>query len=158
LEIPYKYGIFQPVGDTVGPAVSPGPSEISLSSWTSPRASEALSQSWVLNITNPMTVLRRSSVSRAARRSGSVTSSMPSGACCGISSSVSGTKSLSSRGSEPLRVHSLRPPRQPRRLQGVQKTGRRPQNANDQGQRRPDHADTHGFHVFKFEFFRRTGR
>jgi len=60
LRIPYKYGIWQPVGDTVGPgglsrALRNIPPVVELAK----RMEKLCPNAWLLNITNPMTTLTR---------------------------------------------------------------------------------------------------
>lgn len=60
LVIPYKYGIWQPVGDTVGPGgLSRALRNIPVVVDLAKRMERLCPEAWLLNITNPMTVLTR---------------------------------------------------------------------------------------------------
>ena len=61
VEIPYRYGIFQPVGDTVGPGgLSRALRNIPVVVDVARRMERCCPHAWLLNITNPMSVLTRS--------------------------------------------------------------------------------------------------
>ena len=58
LEIPYKYGIFQPVGDTVGPGgISRALRNVPVFVGFAKSITKHCPKAWVFNLTNPMTVL-----------------------------------------------------------------------------------------------------
>jgi len=61
LEIPYKYGIYQPVGDTVGPGgISRALRNVPVVVGLAKRMERLCPDAWLLNITNPMTTITRS--------------------------------------------------------------------------------------------------
>ena len=60
LKIPYKYGIWQPVGDTVGPGgISRALRNIPVVAGLAKAMERYCPNAWVLNITNPMSTLTR---------------------------------------------------------------------------------------------------
>lgn len=60
LEIPQKYGIFQSVGDTVGPAgIMRGFRSVNIYKYFAQQVAENCPDAWVINYTNPMTVCTR---------------------------------------------------------------------------------------------------
>lgn len=60
LRIPYRYGIYQPVGDTVGPGgLSRALRNIPVVANIARRMESVCPNAWLLNITNPMTTLTR---------------------------------------------------------------------------------------------------
>jgi alpha-galactosidase len=60
LRIPYKYGIYQPVGDTVGPGgISRALRNIPVVVGLAKNMERYCPNAWLLNITNPMTTLTR---------------------------------------------------------------------------------------------------
>jgi len=60
LKIPYKYGIWQPVGDTVGPGgISRALRNIPVVVKLAKQMERYCPDAWILNITNPMTTLTR---------------------------------------------------------------------------------------------------
>lgn len=60
LRIPYKYGVYQPVGDTVGPGgLSRALRNIPVVAGLAKQMERRCPKAWLLNITNPMTVLTR---------------------------------------------------------------------------------------------------
>ncbi len=60
LRIPYKYGIYQPVGDTVGPGgISRGLRNIPVVAGIAKNMERYCPGAWMLNITNPMSTLTR---------------------------------------------------------------------------------------------------
>jgi alpha-galactosidase len=67
LEIPEKYGIYQAVGDTVGPGgVARGMRHIPFSVELGREMEELCPEAWLLNLTNPMTTICRA-VTRATK-------------------------------------------------------------------------------------------
>ena len=61
LKIPYKYGIWQPVGDTVGPGgISRALRNIPVVVKLAKQMEKYCPNAWILNITNPMSTLTRS--------------------------------------------------------------------------------------------------
>jgi alpha-galactosidase len=60
LRIPYRYGIYQPVGDTVGPGgLSRALRNIPVMAGIARQMERHCPQAWLLNITNPMSTLTR---------------------------------------------------------------------------------------------------
>jgi len=67
LEIPERYGIYQPVGDTVGPGgLARGLRHIPFAVQVAREMEELCPQAWLLNLTNPMTTICRA-VTRATK-------------------------------------------------------------------------------------------
>jgi alpha-galactosidase len=60
LEIPERYGVYQPVGDTVGPGgLSRGLRHIPFAVQVAREMEQLCPQAWLLNLTNPMTTICR---------------------------------------------------------------------------------------------------
>jgi alpha-galactosidase/6-phospho-beta-glucosidase family protein len=67
LEIPERYGIYQPVGDTVGPGgLARGLRHIPFAVQVAREMEQLCPRAWLLNLTNPMTTICRA-VTRATR-------------------------------------------------------------------------------------------
>jgi len=159
LEIPYKYGIFQPVGDTVGPGgISRALRNIPVFVDFAASIRKHCPNAWVLNITNPMTVLTQVLCQQGCKTIGlchelyALWGLLRDQFKCQwdeVSLQVAGLNHfgfiLSARHAnhDGFKVF--------KKLAGDRKTQMIKANVD------LTHADTHGFHVFKFEFFRRTG-
>jgi alpha-galactosidase/6-phospho-beta-glucosidase family protein len=160
LEIPYRYGIYQPVGDTVGPGgISRALRNIPVFMGFAASIRKYCPKAWVLNITNPMTVLTQVLCQQGCKTVGlchelyALWGLLRDQFKCPweeVSLRVAGLNhfgfilSAAHRDRDGFSVFQ--------KLAGDRKTRMVKAKVN------LTHADTHGFHVFKFEYFRRTGR
>jgi alpha-galactosidase len=159
LEIPYKYGIFQPVGDTVGPGgISRALRNIPVFMDFAKSIKKYCPNAWVLNITNPMTVLTQVLCQQGCKTVGlchelySLWGLLRDQLKCQwdeVSLQVAGLNhfgfilSARHKNYDAFKVFQ--------KMASDSKTRMAKANVN------LTHAETHGHHVFKFEYFRRTG-
>jgi len=159
LEIPYKYGIFQPVGDTVGPGgISRALRNIPVFLDFAKSIKKHCPKAWVLNITNPMTVLTQVLCQQGCKTIGlchelyalwGMLRDHYKAAWDDINLQVAGLNhfgfilSAHHRGRNGFEV--------------FRKMAADPKFQVPKGKVDLTHAETHGHHVFKSEYFRRTG-
>jgi len=159
LEIPYKYGIYQPVGDTVGPGgISRALRNIPVFIDFAASIKKHCPNAWVLNITNPMTVLTQVLCREGCKTIGlchelyALWGLLAEQFKCewkDVCFEVAGLNHfafiLSAR-------HKNRDG-----FQIFNKLAKDPKHKMLKANVNLTHAETHGNHVFKFEYFRRTG-
>jgi len=159
LEIPYKYGIFQPVGDTVGPGgISRALRNIPVFLDFAASIKKHCPNAWVLNITNPMTVLTQVLCRQGCKTIGlchelyALWGLLRDHYQCSwdeLSLQVAGLNhfgfilSAGYKNRDAFQAF--------KKMAGDSKTRMLKASVN------LTHAETHGHHVFKFEYFRRTG-
>ncbi len=160
LEIPYKYGIYQPVGDTVGPGgISRALRNIPVFVEFAESIMKHCPDAWIINITNPMTVLTQTLAQAGCKVIGlchelyAIWGLLKEHFHCewdDISLSVAGLNHF---------AFILSAKYKDRDCFGVFKQWiDDPKNQLLKADVDLTHEQTHGHHLFKFEYFRRTGR
>jgi alpha-galactosidase/6-phospho-beta-glucosidase family protein len=159
LEIPYQYGIFQPVGDTVGPGgISRALRNIPVFIDFAVSIKKHCPNAWILNITNPMTVLTQVLCQEGCKTIGlchelyAMWGLLVEQFKCTwkeVSLEVAGLNHfafiLSAKNKNRDGFLLFR------------KLAKDPKSKMLKATVDLTHSETHGDHVFKFEFFRRTG-
>jgi alpha-galactosidase len=159
IEIPYKYGIFQPVGDTVGPGgIARALRNIPVFVGFAKSIKKHCPKAWVLNITNPMTVLTQVLCEHGCKTIGlchelyALWGLLRDQYKCGWDEVCLDVAGLNHFGFILAARHKNRNCFEIfKKLAGDRKNKMLKANVN------LTHAETHGHHVFKFEYFRRTG-
>lgn len=161
LEIPYKYGIYQPVGDTVGPGgISRALRNIPVFVDFAKSIKTHCPEAWVINITNPLTVLTQTLSDAGCKTIGlchelyALWGLLKEHYSCDwddIDLSVAGLNhfafilSAKYKGTDCF-------------SDAFEKWVSDPNNQLLKADVDLTHEETHGHHLFKFEYFRRTGK
>lgn len=159
LEIPYKYGIYQPVGDTVGPGgISRALRNLPVFMGFAASIKKYCPKAWVLNITNPMTVLTQVLCQQGCKTIGlchelyALWGLLRDKLACPWDEIALQVAGLNHFGFLLSATHKDRD------LFGLfKKMAADSKTKMVKANVDLTHGDTHGFHVFKFEYFRRTG-
>ncbi len=160
IEIPYKYGIYQPVGDTVGPGgISRALRNIPVFLDLAAEIKKYCSNAWILNITNPMTVLTQILCQQGCKTIGlchelyALWGLLVEHYKCQwdeIGLQVAGLNHFGFILSAKYKNKNC--------FTVFEKMARDPKNKMLKANVKLTHSETHVYHVFKNEYFRRTGR